>query len=317
MKKTEAKDYVYIGVDVSKEKLDAYRPSTKKNETFSNQEADIETFCKSLKRSKAPVMVVVEGTGGYESLLVRMLTKHKVTVAVVNARQVRDFANGIGMNAKTDPIDAYVIHRFAEVVKPSPKAMVSEQEQKHSALVTRRAQVIDLITQESNRLKQCWDERSKESIRKTLEFLRNEAKAIDKELQAMLALDEANKRKLEILDSVKGVGAVTQSMIISKLPELGKLNRGQIAKLAGVAPINRDSGTKEGKRFISGGRSYVRRILYMATLSAIRYNATIRAFYHQLKSRGKLSKVAMVACMRKLLTILNLMIKTDQVWQTK
>ena len=133
----------------------------------------------------------------------------------------------------------------------------------------------------------------------------------------MLALDEANKRKLEILDSVKGVGAVTQSMIISKLPELGKLNRGQIAKLAGVAPINRDSGTKEGKRFISGGRSYVRRILYMATLSAIRYNATIRAFYHQLKSRGKLSKVAMVACMRKLLTILNLMIKTDQVWQTK
>ncbi len=189
MKKTEAKDYVYIGVDVSKEKLDAYRPSTKKNETFSNQEADIETFCKSLKRSKAPVMVVVEGTGGYESLLVRMLTKHKVAVAVVNARQVRDFANGIGMNAKTDPIDAYVIHRFAEVVKPSPKAMVSEQEQKHSALVTRRAQVIDLITQESSRLKQCWDERSKESIRKTLEFLRNEAKAIDKELQAMLALD--------------------------------------------------------------------------------------------------------------------------------
>jgi len=252
-------DYIYIGVDVSKEKLDAYRPNTKKNETFLNQEADIEKFCKSFKKHKTPVMVVVEGTGGYEGLLVRMLTKHKVDVAIVNARQVRDFANGIGMDAKTDPIDAYVIYRFAEVVKPSPKAMASDGEQKHSALVTRRSQVIDLITQESNRLKQCWDERSKQSIRKTLEFLRNEAKAIDKELEAMLALDEANKRKLEILDSVKGIGPVTQSMIVSKLPELGKLNRGQIAKLAGVAPINRDSGAKEGKRFISGGRSYVRR----------------------------------------------------------
>ena len=150
-----------------------------------------------------------------------------------------------------------------------------------------------------------------------LEFLRKEAKTLDKELDAMLSLDEANQRKLEILESVKGIGPVTRSMIISKLPELGKLNRGQIAKLAGVAPINRDSGTKEGKRFIGGGRSYVRRILYMATLSAIRSNSTIRAFYHQLKSRGKLSKVAIVACMRKLLTIVNLMLKTNQVWQTK
>ena len=158
-------------------------------------------------------MVVVEGTGGYEGLLVRTLTKHQVSVSVVNARQVRDFANGIGMNAKTDPIDAYVIHRFAEVVRPSPKAMASEQEQKHSALVTRRAQVIDLITQESNRLKQCWDERSKKSIQKTLEFLKNEAKSIDKELEAMLALDEVNKRTIEILDSVNGIGAVTKSMI--------------------------------------------------------------------------------------------------------
>ena len=317
MKKTEVANYIYIGVDVSKEKLDAYRPNTKKNETFANQEADIGTFCKSLKRLKAPVMVVVEGTGGYEGLLVRTLTKHQVSVSIVNARQVRDFANGIGMDAKTDPIDAYVISRFAEVVKPSPMAMASEQEQKHAALVTRRSQVIDLITQESNRLKQCWDERSKKSIQKTLEFLKNEAKSIDKELEAMLALDEVNKRTIEILDSVNGIGAVTKSMIIAKLPELGKLNRGQIAKLVGVAPINRDSGAKEGKRFISGGRSYVRRILYMATLSAVRCNPTIRAFYHHLKSRGKVSKVALVACMRKLLTILNLMIKTDQVWQTK
>ena len=317
MKKTEVADYIYFGVDISKEKLDAYRPNTKKHETFKNQEADIDKFCKSLKRLKTPVMVVVEGTGGYEGLLVRMLTKHLVSVAIVNARQVRDFAKGIGMDAKTDPIDAYVISRFAEVVKPSPKAMASEQQQKHTALVTRRSQLIDLITQESNRLKQSWDQRSKKSLQKTLEFLRVEAKLLDKELEEMLALDTVNKRTIEILDSVKGVGSVTISMIIAKLPELGKLNRGQIAKLAGIAPINRDSGTKEGKRFISGGRSYVRRILYMATLSAIRSNPTIRAFYHQLKSRGKASKVALIACMRKLLTILNLMIKTDQVWQTK
>lgn len=304
-------------MDVSKAKLDVYRSNTKKSETINNEEADIEHFCKSFKRVEKPVMVVVEATGGYETLLLRYLAKHGVKAAVVNPRQVRDFANGIGMDAKTDRIDAQVIARFAEVVKPSPIAMTGEHDQKHSSLVTRRSQLLQLINQEANRLKQCWDADAKQSIQKTLEFLRKEAKSIDEQLAKMLASDDANKRTIEILRSVTGIGPVTISTVIAKLPELGKLNRGEIAKLVGVAPINHDSGTKSGKRFIFGGRCYVRRILYMATLSAVRTNPTIRAFYQHLKSRGKESKVALVACMRKLITILNLLIKTDQLWQTK
>ena len=184
-------------------------------------------------------MVVVEATGGYETLLIRSPIKNEISAAVVNPRQVRDFAKGIGMDAKTDLIDAQVISRFAEVVKPSPVAMTSDHEQKHSALVARRSQLLQLI------------------------------------------------------------------------------NRGEVAKLVGVAPIHRDSGTKTGKRMKSGGRGYVRRVLYMATFSAVRSNPAIRAFYQHLKSRGKESKVALVACMRKLITLLNLLIKTDQMWQTK
>lgn len=317
MKNTNAGEYTYVGVDVSKAKLDAYRSITKNVETINNEETPIEQFCKSLKRLAKPVMVVVEATGGYETLLLRTLAKHAVAAAVVNPRQVRDFAKGIGIDAKTDPIDAQVISRFAEVVKPSPMAMSGEHDQKHSALVARRSQLVQLINQESNRLKQCWDQDAKQSIQKTLDFLRKEAKSIDEQLAKMLASDVANKRTIEILRSVKGIGPVAISAVIVKLPELGKLNRGQIAKLVGVAPINRDSGTKSGKRFIGGGRSYVRRILYMATLSAIRFNPTIRDFYEQLKSRGKESKVALVACMRKFITILNLLIKTDQMWQRK
>ena len=317
MKDTNTVEYTYVGVDVSKAKLDAFRSNTKKVETINNEEADIEQFCKSFKRLTKPVMVVVEATGGYETLLLRTLSKQDVAAAVVNPRQVRDFAKGIGMDAKTDPIDAQVISRFAEVVKPSPMAMSGEHDQKHSALVARRSQLLQLINQESNRLKQCWDVDAKQSIQKTLDFLRKEAKSIDDQLAKMLASDEKNKRTIEILKSVKGIGPVTISAVIAKLPELGKLNRAQVAKLVGVTPINRDSGTKSGKRFIGGGRCYVRRVLYMATLSAVRTNPTIRAFYKQLKLRGKESKVAMVACMRKFITTLNLLIKTDQIWETK
>jgi len=214
-------------------------PLAKKSETIADEEADIEQFRKTFKRLKSPVMVVAEATGGYEILLIRSLIKNEISAAVVNPRQVRDFAKGIGMDAKTDLIDAQVISRFAEVVKPSPVAMTSDHEQKHSALVARRSQLSQLI------------------------------------------------------------------------------NRGEVAKLVGVAPIHRDSGTKTGKRMKSGGRGYVRRVLYMATFSAVRSNPAIRAFYQHLKSRGKESKVALVACMRKLITLLNLLIKTDQMWQTK
>ena len=240
-----------------------------------------------------------------------------LAAAVINPRRVRDFAKGIGLDAKTDPIDAKVISKYAEVVVPKPMATKSDHELKHSALVARRSQLLELINQENNRLKQSWDDDAKNSIRDVLEVLKKQLKSVDSLLVQMLAKDTANERKIEILKSVKGVGPVTISTLIAELPELGKLNRGEVAKLVGVAPINRDSGTKSGKRFIGGGRGQVRRVLYMATIVAIRHNATIKAFYAHLKSKGKESKVAIVACMRKLVTILNLLVKSNQMWQTK
>lgn len=309
---------VYVGVDVSKDTLDVYRPDTGELLKIGNSEADINGLCQTLKALKSKkLLVAMEATGGYETLLVKFLASHRIDVAVLNPRQIRDFAKGIGMDAKTDPIDAQLISKFADVVRPQAMAMASDHEQKHSALVTRRNQLLELINQENNRLKQTWDNDVKKSILEVLESLKKQLKSVDSHLAKMLETDTANKRTIEILRSVKGIGPVTISTIIVDLRELGELNRGEVAKLVGVAPINRDSGMKSGKRFIGGGRGQVRRVLYMATLVAIRHNATIKAFYQQLKSRGKESKVAIVACMRKLITILNLLVKKDQLWVTK
>ena len=308
---------IFVGVDVSKATLDVYRPDTKELLKIENSDEAIIELCSHLEKKKRQVIVVMEGTGGYEYLLVKHLASHKLAAAVINPRRVRDFAKAIGLDAKTDPIDAKVISRYAEVVMPKPMATKSDHELKHSALVARRSQLLELINQENNRLKQSWDDDAKQSIRDVLELLKKQLKSIDSLLVQMLLTDTANKRKIEILQSVKGIGPVTISTLIAELSELGKLNRGEVAKLVGVAPINRDSGTKSGKRFIGGGHGQVRRVLYMATIVAIRHNVTIKAFYIQLKSKGKESKVAIVACMRKLVTILNLLVKTNQTWQTK
>ena len=308
---------IFVGVDVSKATLDVYRPDTKELLKIENTDEAIIQLCSQLEKKKRQIMVVMEGTGGYEYLLLKHLASRMLAAAVINPRRVRDFAKGIGLDAKTDPIDAKVLSKYAEVVVPKPMATKSDHELKHSALVARRSQLLELINQENNRLKQSWDDDAKNSIRDVLEVLKKQLKSVDSLLVQMLAKDTANERKIEILQSVKGVGPVTISTLIAELPELGKLNRGEVAKLVGVAPINRDSGTKSGKRFIGGGRGQVRRVLYMATIVAIRHNATIKAFYAHLKSKGKESKVAIVACMRKLVTILNLLVKSNQMWQTK
>ncbi len=214
-------------------------------------------------------------------------------------------------------MDARVISKYADVVVPQPMATKSDHDLKHGALVARRNQLLELINQESNRLKQAWDEDAKQSIQDVLETLKKQLKDLDAKLAKMLQKDDENKRTIEILQSVKGVGPVMISTVLAELPELGKLNRGEIAKLVGVAPINRDSGSKSGKRFIGGGRNQVRRVLYMATIVAIRHNPAIKTFYAHLKSKGKESKVAIVACMRKFIGILNLLIKTDQLWENK
>ncbi len=305
----------FVGVDVSKAKLDVYRPDTKVFSQLNNTEEDIKNFVKSLKRKRQRTIVVMEATGGYEKMLLHQLQQFKLEAAVVNPRRVRDFAKGIGIDAKTDPIDAAVISRYGQVVQPPPVACKSDHDKKHRALVDRRNQLLGLINQEKNRLKQTWDEDAKESIRVVLECLKKQQKQIDSELAKMLMVDEENKRFIEILSSIKCVGPVLISTLLTSLPELGKLNREQIAKLVGVAPINRDSGSKSGKRFIGGGRGNVRRVLYMAAVVGIRHNPVLKAYYVHLKSKGKESKVAIVACMRKLLSIMNMMVRKDETWR--
>jgi transposase len=308
---------VFVGVDVSKLHLDVFHPDTGDFAKLENTEVAVDEFCQSVSKKKLPVMVAMEATGGYERLLLNQLAKHQIEATVLNPRRVRDFAKGVGADAKTDSIDARIISQYAAVVNPMPTAMKSDHEQKHSALVTRRNQLLELINQENNRLKQSWDEDAKKSIREVLDMLKKQLKNIDSQLSAMLKNDTENQKTIEILGSVKGIGPVTISTILAELPEIGTLNRGEVAKLVGVAPINRDSGNKSGKRFIGGGRGQVRRVLYMATIVAIRHNPAIKAFYMHLKVQGKASKVAIVACMRKLVTILNLLIKTNQLWENK
>lgn len=303
-----------VGVDVSKPHLDVYFPDSRMGLRIDNSEGAIATnLVKELKKRKN-VLVVMEATGGYECTLVKVLQQRKIAVAVVNPRQVRDFAKGIGRDAKTDPIDAEVLSLFGQVVQPAPMAAKSEDEEKLAALVTRRRQLIDLINQEKNRLRQTCDREIQGFIRKSLESLQKQLEEIDSRLEKCVANDTANARKVEILKSAKGMGPVVISTFLTELPELGELNREEIAKLVGVAPLNRDSGARHGKRYIGGGRSYVRRMLYMATLVATRHNIKIKRMYQHLLARGKLKKVAIVACMRKFLTILNTMIKNDMLW---
>jgi transposase len=306
----------YVGVDVGSKYLDVFDPSTGKSERIENDAKACQKLCLRWK-GRADVMFVMEASGGYETLLLTNLEQANIPRAVVNARRVREFARSMGADAKTDKIDAMMISRFAATLKPIASEAQSQEERKHAALVARRSQLVDLITQEKNRLKQAWDSDAKKSIQKILDLLEKERKCIDEQLSKMLKKDTKNRRKIEILQSAKGIGDVATSVLLAELPELGKLNREQISKLVGVAPMNRDSGNSSGKRFIFGGRGNVRSILYMATLVAIRFNAQIKAYYVHLKSRGKESKVAIVACMRKFITILNYLIRTDQLWQIK
>lgn len=304
----------FVGVDVSKAKLDfAFGDGKTSREIKNNREQIVEEFIGRIE-SPSTTIVVMEATGGYEALLVTLLHAHGIAVAVVNPRRVRDFASSIGRDAKTDPIDACVIAFYGQVVKPAAQAATSDEQQKLRDLVQRRRQLLDLINQENNRLQQTTDEEIRSYIRETLESLKKQVEVIGERLEKCVREDTENARKIEIMDSVKGIGPVAISTFLAELPELGKLNRGQIAKLVGVAPMNNDSGQKIGQRRTFGGRSYVRRVLYMATLVATRHNARIKAFYQRLLAAGKVKKVALTAAMRKLLTILNTLIKNNQTW---
>ena len=306
----------FVGIDVAKKSLDvATLPSTSPC-TFSHDAEGRRELLDNLPQP-GTCLVVIEATGGYERLLVADLLDVEHLVAVVNPRQVRDFAKALGILAKTDRIDAAVIARFGQQVKPRPLAEVHEKQGELDQLVTRRRQLVVLRTAEKNRFTMAHSRPVKRSLQSVIDLLNKQIKRIEKEILALVASDDQWQGKADILRSVPGVGDVTAATLIAEFPELGLINRQQAAALAGLAPFNRDSGKFQGKRTISGGRRTVRTALYMAALSAKTCNPVIRKFADRLKKKGKAPKVILTACMRKLLVILNAMLKTNTHWNPR
>ena len=301
---------IVVGIDVSKAVLDVFV----KDEYWStqNDETGIENLINRLTHFH-PDLVIVESTGGLERSLLAALSAALIPFALVNPRRVREFAKSIGLLAKTDKIDALLLSRFGEAIQPEPTCLPTAQQMHLSALMTRRRQVIDMLTMEKNHLASAPID-SQDSILKISVVLQQELKALNQQIDTFIANSSTLSFKREILCSVPGVGRVTAAILLSNLPELGSLNRKKIAALVGVAPFNDDSGHRRGKRRIRGGRPAVRHVLYMATLTATRFNPVIRSFYLHLVSQGKHKKVAIIACMRKLLVYLNAMIRNSQSW---
>lgn len=306
-----------IGIDVAKDKIDVSDAKGKIKKEVKNSTASIVKQIVSKIDQPGETFVVCEATGGYERTLVKAIQDAGIAVCVANPFQVRQFGKGIGVLEKTDPIDAALLRQFGEVVDLQPTAPKSPEHEHHEALVRRREQLMLMINQEQNRCAQTYDQAVIRMIDKTLKLLKTQQKSIDSQIEAFLKKEAETNNAVAVIQSVPGVGTVTTSTLISDLPELGTLNRSEIAKLVGVAPIVNQSGTRDRKRSIFGGRSHVRRVLYMAALVATRYNPVIKKFYARLLANGKEKKVALVACMRKLLTILNCMVRNNEPWRTE
>ena len=303
---------IFVGIDVSKARLDvAMRPLTQ-SESVSNDQAGIEALVKRLREIQ-PALIVLEATGGLERQVTRALASAGLAVVVVNPRQVRDFAKATGQLAKTDTIDAMVLARFAEAVRPAVRCLPDEMTLELRALMARRRQLTEMIVAENNRLSSASKAVRKEIVAH-IRFLQAQLGRLDKDLDQSIRRSPIWCENQDLLKSVPGIGPIVSRTLLAELPELGQLNRKQIAALVGVAPFNRDSGKLAGRRTIWGGRATVRAALYMAALVASQRNAVIRDCYKRLRNRGKAAKVALVACMRKLLTILNSMIKHKTRW---
>jgi transposase len=304
---------VYVGFDVSKETLDMAVHASEQRWEFANTVKGIDEALPILG-NLSPTLVVLEATGGMEYPLAAALAVANIPVAVVNPRRVRDFARATGRLAKTDAIDALVLADFAAAIHPPSCPLPDDQAQELKAILTRRGQLIEMLTAERNRLHSARSKAVKAHIQAHIAWLEKEMIQINDDLGHRIRETPAWQEKDDLLKSVPGVGPVLSTTILADLPELGLLNRRQIAALVGVAPFNCDSGHLRGKRTIWGGRSVVRSALYMSTLVATRYNPVIRGFYQHLLAVGKPKKVALTACMRKLLTILNAMLKHQTPW---
>jgi len=306
------KSPVYVGIDISTTTLDVAIVPDVKYWQVSNDPSGIDMLVKRLVALR-PAGVVMEATGGIEMPVAIALYKADIIAALVNPRQVRDFARSLGILAKTDKLDATIIAKFAEATKPEPRPLPDTTAQELKALVTRRRQLMEMLTMEKNRLHAAMPQ-LRIRIQLNVEWLLKQIDEVDKDISSLIQASPLWRAKDNLLQSVPGVGPVLSQTILAELPELGKVNSKQVAALVGVAPFNRDSGNLRGKRSIWGGRAHLRKIVYMGTLVATRFNPVIKPFYQRLIDTGKAKKVALVACMRKLLIILNAMVKHGTLW---
>jgi transposase len=303
----------FIGIDVAKAQLEfACRPSGETG-TVANDDEGIRTLV-DRGQALSPTLIVLEATGGYETAVVAALAAAGLPVVVANPRQVRDFAKAMGQLAKTDALDAQVLALFAERVQPAPRPLPDDALQALDALLTRRRQLVEMLTAERNRLFVARPP-VRRDLQQHIRFLERRLREADDDLHTAVKASPAWRVKADLLQSVPGVGRVVSLTLLAELPELGRLSHKEIAALVGVAPLNRDSGTLRGKRLVYGGRAPVRAVLYMAALVASKCNPVIRAFYLRLRAAGKPAKLALTACMRKLLIILNALARSGAPWQ--
>jgi transposase len=302
----------FVGIDVSSKGLDVAWHGSEAVWSTGNDEMGIKELVQQL-RGKHIALIVMEATGGYEAGLAAALTLAKQPLAVVNARQVRDFARATGKLAKSDVIDARVLAHFAQAVRPEPRPVADEQTQALEQVVSRRRQVQGMLTAERNRLRLCQGA-MRDRVQAHIDWLETDLKGLERQMRDQLRKSPVWREKEKLYRQIPGVGPVLSATLLAELPELGQLSHKEVAALVGVAPFNRDSGKWRGKRSIWGGRAAVRAVLYMAAMSAKRWNPVIRAFYQRLTAAGKPHKVALTACMRKLLVILNAIARDSSHW---
>jgi transposase len=306
----------FVGIDVAKNHFDVHLLPAQSSFRVSSDAKGRHQLQSQLPTPQS-CLIVLEPTGAYHLTLVAELVAAGHAVAVVNPRQIRDFAKALGILAKTDTLDATVLARFALAVQPRPLSQIHPRQNELDELVARRRQLIQHRTAESNRLGQCRVKTVRKSLERSLSILEKDLHEIEDAIATLVSSDDDWQARMQQLQTVPGVGPVTALTLVAELPELGQLNHKAIAALVGVAPINRDSGQFRGKRRIHGGRSSVRSVLYMASLAAVRHNPVIKAFAERLRQAGKAKKTVLVACLHKLLTILNAMVKAKSNWSPK
>ena len=304
----------YVGIDVSRDRLDVHVRPQERHLAFGRDEAGLDALCAELARA-APALIVPEATGGYEIAGAAALAANGLPTAVVNPRQVRAYAKAVGRLARTDRLDAEIIALFAEQVRPEPRPVPDADTLALAELVARRRQLVDMIGAETNRRSRVRDARIRARLDRHIAWLKAEIEDVERDLDQAVRGSPIWRQAEEVLTSVPGIGPTTARVLIADLPELGTLDRRRLAALVGVAPLNRDSGAFRGRRFIQGGRAEVRRALYMAALTAIRRNPPVDALYERLVAAGKPAKLTLTACIRKLITILNAILRNNTPWQ--